>query len=150
MTNIPNFNMQCFVSYEKRGKILETRSASFFKYLPSANRDTRHINVFAECCRFGTRQSVGLPSAPTLALGKTCICRVFIVCRAYYSTHSAKQVFAECPCLCTRQTNLHSAYTWFPVVSFGCRSHVQTSALNKVFLVEVLLVHGLSSEVLLF
>ena len=146
---MPNFNMQCFISYENRGNFLETRSASFFKYLTCANRDTRHINVFAECCRFGTRQSVSLPSAPTLALGKTCICRVFIVYRVFYALGKTG--------VCRVPVFIHSAnklalgiYLVFGSEFWLSITYVQTSALNKVFLVEVLLAHGLSSEVLLF
>ena len=42
------------------------------------------------------------------ALGKARACRVADVCRVLVSWHSAKHIFAECPCSGTRQRPRHS------------------------------------------
>ena len=53
-----------------------------------------------------------LPSATFCrrpALGNAWVCRVADVCRVLVAWHSANHVFAECPCLSSRQRPRHSA-----------------------------------------
>ena len=60
-----------------------------------------------------------LPSATFCrrpALGNAWVCRVADVCRVLVAWHSANHVFAECPCLSSRQRPRHSANLGFPVV----------------------------------
>ena len=75
-----------------------------------------HVTLFAECQLTSTRQSVSLPSAIWLALGKEIVRRVLFVRRVRVFWHSANSIFAECSRLCTRQISGHSAYVGFPVV----------------------------------
>ena len=74
------------------------------------------MTLFAECQLTSTRQSVSLPSAIWLALGKEIGRRVPFVRRVHVFWHSANSSFAECSRLCTRQISGHSAYVGFPVV----------------------------------
>ena len=101
---------------------METWSESFFKFSPSASKDTRPISHFAECCAFGTRQIDVFAECPLLTLGKQAVLqrgrprvhvchgrKPFAECPALTLTlgkTKRKKPFAKCPTLNTRQNQM--------------------------------------------